>query len=91
MRGTVFVVGYEEIACRYARGEYEYEESNAEVADVVCDEPTTYGCSTYKRASLDLPLVRRNWIDADYTDESNIPKVCGRLESGQLPERSCPD
>lgn len=80
VRDTVFVVGYDATARRYARGEYEYEGSNAEVADVVCDDPTTYGCSSYKRTSLDLPLVRRNWIDAEYTDESIIPKVCDRSE-----------
>jgi len=67
----------------YARGEYEYEESNAEVADVVCDDPTTHGCSTYKGTSLDLPLVQRNWIDAEYTDESNIPKIKHGVKMGE--------
>lgn len=77
MRGVLFVVNYDAIAYRYARGEYEYEESNTDTADVVCDNPTTSGCSN-KRTPLDLPLIRRNWIDAEYTDESINPKVCHR-------------
>ena len=77
MRGVLFVVNYEAIAYRYARGEYEYEESNMDTVDVVCDDSTISGCSN-KRTPLDLPLIRRNWIDAEYTDESINPKVCRR-------------
>ena len=78
MRSILFVVNYEAIAYRYARGEYEYEyeESNVDTVDI-CDNPTTSGCSN-KRNPLYLPLIRRNWIDAEYTDESINPKVCRR-------------
>ncbi|KAF8629410.1 hypothetical protein AX15_003464 [Amanita polypyramis BW_CC] len=67
----------------YARGEFEHEESNPDNVNVVCEEPTVSGCSSYMRSPLDLPLVRRNWIDAEYTDENINPKVKHGVKMGE--------
>lgn len=54
---------------RYARGPNAYEDNFGEAVDPVCQEPD---CETPKS---DIPLSRRSWIDADYTDENMNPKV----------------
>ncbi|KAK2464285.1 hypothetical protein APHAL10511_003742 [Amanita phalloides] len=67
----------------YARGEHEQEESNPDTIDVVCDDPKSSRCSSYAENRLDLPLVRRNWIDAEYTDETINPKVRYGVKMGE--------
>ena len=64
---------------------YEYEESNVDTVDAVCNDLTTSGCAS-KRTPLDLPLIRRNGIDAEYTDEGINPKVRCQSGRGLLPE-----
>uniref|UniRef100_A0A0W0EX56 Phospholipid:diacylglycerol acyltransferase n=1 Tax=Moniliophthora roreri TaxID=221103 RepID=A0A0W0EX56_MONRR len=53
----------------YARGEFEHDESLADSPDAVCTDPDDDSCIT-QRAPLDLPLLRKSWIDAEYTDEA---------------------
>lgn len=62
--------------CRYARGEYEYDETFADSANAVCsaDDDDSSNC-TSPRAPLDMPLSRKNWIDFEVTDEKSLPKV----------------
>lgn len=60
---------------RYARGEYEYEESPADGLNPTCTDPEDTGCVTL-RTPLDLPLMRKSWIDAEYTNDTVTPKVC---------------
>ena len=57
---------------RYARGEYEYDETNADAADALCYDAKN--CSS-SRSPLDLPLSRKNWIDVEVTNETSFPKV----------------
>ncbi len=57
---------------RYARGEYEYDETNADAAGALCFNSSD--CSS-PRAPLDLPLSRKSWIDVEVTNETSFPKV----------------
>ncbi|KAF8639548.1 hypothetical protein AX17_001453 [Amanita inopinata Kibby_2008] len=66
----------------YARGEYEHEEANTDSAESACDDPMIEGCSS-PRMPLDLPLSRRNWIDAEYTNENSSPKVRNGVKMGE--------
>jgi phospholipid:diacylglycerol acyltransferase len=65
---------------RYARGEFEHDEMAVDVPDNVCDDFNASDCSF--RTPLDLPLKRRTWIDAEYTDETVVPKVGGSTKVG---------
>lgn len=67
----------------YARGEYEHEEIDADSANAVCSDPTSSRCSSYPETPFDLPLVRRNWIDAEYTNEAISPKVKYGVKMGE--------
>jgi hypothetical protein len=64
---------------RYARGGYEHDDIAAEVADPACTEESCVS----SRTPLDLPLARRSWIDADYTDETLNPKVRNGVKMGE--------
>jgi hypothetical protein len=59
--------------CRYARGEYEHDDSAADSSDPTCPDSADGECI---RAPLDMPLSRKSWIDAEYTNETINPKVC---------------
>lgn len=54
---------------RYARGPDALDNNVGEVVDPVCHDPE---CKTPKS---DIPMSRRSWIDADYTDDTVNPKV----------------
>lgn len=60
---------------RYARGEYEYDETFADSANAVCSADDDDSNCTSPRAPLDMPLSRKNWIDFEVTDEKSLPKV----------------
>lgn len=66
----------------YARGEFEHDESLADSPDAVCTDPDDDSCIT-QRAPLDLPLLRKSWIDAEYTDEAGTPKVRNGVRIGE--------
>ncbi|PFH53776.1 hypothetical protein AMATHDRAFT_136887 [Amanita thiersii Skay4041] len=55
-------------------GGYEYEEAGLDGPSLGCHDPNTDDYSTH-RTPLDMPLTRRNWIDADFTHETTRPKV----------------
>ncbi|TFK46943.1 Lecithin:cholesterol acyltransferase [Heliocybe sulcata] len=64
----------------YARGEFEHDDTLADAHDAVCSNSSD--CRT-DRAPLDLPLLRRSWIDAEYTDEGVYPKVRNGVKMGE--------
>ena len=57
---------------RYARGEYEYDDTFADSEFAVCEDG---GNCTSPRGPLDLPMARKNWIDSEITNEKDLPKV----------------
>ncbi|KAF5345334.1 hypothetical protein D9758_008426 [Tetrapyrgos nigripes] len=65
----------------YARGEYEQDETSADSPNAVCSSDGK-NCTT-PRPGLDLPLLRKNWIDWEYTDESVAPKVINGVKIGE--------
>ncbi|KAJ6602138.1 phospholipid:diacylglycerol acyltransferase [Mycena sp. CBHHK59/15] len=68
----------------YARGENDYDEvaaEGADGADPLCVDPSATGCRS--RFSFDVPLVRKSWIDAEYTDEGLSPKVRNGVKMGE--------
>ena len=64
----------------YTRGEYEHDEVQADQAGAVCENTTD--CLT-PRAPLDLPRLRKSWIDAEYTDEREFPRVVNGVRIGE--------
>lgn len=66
----------------YTRGDFEHDESAADGISPLCIDPDTGSNQTSPcagstpRNPLDMPLLRKSWIDADYTDETVNPKVC---------------
>lgn len=64
----------------YARGEYEYDETNADAAGALCFNSSD--CSS-PRAPLDLPLSRKSWIDVEVTNETSFPKVRNGVKLGE--------
>ncbi|PPR02423.1 LOW QUALITY PROTEIN: hypothetical protein CVT26_011391 [Gymnopilus dilepis] len=67
---------------RYARGQYEQNESFPDTEYAECEEPENVGCVN-KRPPLDLPLSRVSWIDAAYTNETTWPKVRNGVKIGE--------
>ncbi|KAF8178601.1 phospholipid/diacylglycerol acyltransferase [Mycena galopus ATCC 62051] len=77
--------------CVYGHGKrsYWYAHSNEydEVADRVagaepqCVDPNDGACVT--RTSFDAPLLRKSWIDAEYTDEALYPKIRNGVKMGE--------
>lgn len=57
---------------RYARGEYEYDDTMADSELAVCEDDNN---CTSPRGPLDLPMARKNWIDSEITNEKDMPKV----------------
>ncbi|EKM53495.1 uncharacterized protein PHACADRAFT_197922 [Phanerochaete carnosa HHB-10118-sp] len=64
----------------YTRGEYEYDDVQADQPSAVCDNSAD--CLT-PRTPLDLPLFRKSWIDAEYTDLSMTPKIRNGVKMGE--------
>lgn len=64
----------------YTRGEYEYDEVQPDAHNPVCDNSSD--CQT-PLAPLNMPLSRRSWIDADYTDNNAKPKVMNGVKMGE--------
>lgn len=64
----------------YARGEFEHDESSPDGSNAMCSNASD--CLT-PRAPLDLPLMRRSWIDAEYTDEAAQPKIRNGVKMGE--------
>ena len=67
---------------RYAKGQYEQDEASADAAQPTCDEPGMHNC-TAARPPLDMPLSRRSWIDAAYTNETGWPKIRNGVKMGE--------
>ena len=65
---------------RYTRGEFEYDDVQADAFDATCSN--TSDCVS-PRSPLDLPLLRKSWIDSDYTDERLSPKVVNGVKMGE--------
>ncbi|KAK1230496.1 phospholipid:diacylglycerol acyltransferase [Marasmius sp. AFHP31] len=66
----------------YARGEYERDEQISDSPDAECTDPDDDSCTT-QRSPLDLPLLRKSWIDAEYTNDTAIPKVRNGVRMGE--------
>ncbi|KAJ3784308.1 phospholipid:diacylglycerol acyltransferase [Lentinula aff. detonsa] len=73
----------------YTRGDYEYDETAADGIAPLCRDPNpgsnqTGTCAGLSpRNQLDMPLLRKSWIDADYTDETANPKVRNGVKMGE--------
>lgn len=65
---------YMDIFQRYARGDYEFDDTLADAADGTCTNIDDPECGT-KRPPLDMPLSRKSWIDFEHTDAAANPKV----------------
>ncbi|KAF9524019.1 phospholipid:diacylglycerol acyltransferase [Crepidotus variabilis] len=66
----------------YTQGEYEQDEIRADSVNPSCEEPSMTNC-TDTRPPLDMPLSRRSWIDAAYTNETSWPKVRNGVRMGE--------
>ncbi|KAL0568627.1 phospholipid:diacylglycerol acyltransferase [Marasmius crinis-equi] len=66
----------------YARGEYERDEQMSDSQDAECTDPDDMQC-TSRRSPLDLPLLRKSYIDAEYTNETSNPKVRNGVRLGE--------
>ncbi|KIY63217.1 phospholipid:diacylglycerol acyltransferase [Cylindrobasidium torrendii FP15055 ss-10] len=66
----------------YAQGEYEYDENPVDAANAICHDPTDAGCVTL-RTPLDMPLMRKSWIDSDFTNETILPKIRNGVNMGE--------
>ncbi|GJE91506.1 LACT-domain-containing protein [Phanerochaete sordida] len=64
----------------YMRGDYEHDDVQPDQPGAVCDNSTD--CLT-PRAPLDMPLHRKSWIDADYTDLGVTPKIMNGVKMGE--------
>ncbi|KAF8160852.1 Lecithin:cholesterol acyltransferase-domain-containing protein [Crassisporium funariophilum] len=66
----------------YARGEYEQDDNFADSANPECVDPESQGCFD-TRPPLDMPLSRKSWIDAAYTNETAWPKIRNGVKVGE--------
>ncbi|KAG7090994.1 hypothetical protein E1B28_010061 [Marasmius oreades] len=66
----------------YARGDYQYDETLADSLDAECTDPDDSQCQS-QRPPLELPLLRKTWMDAEYTDEAGNPKVQNGVRLGE--------
>ncbi|KDR75256.1 hypothetical protein GALMADRAFT_280005 [Galerina marginata CBS 339.88] len=64
----------------YARGAYEQDDSFPDTENAECEDPQT--CFNM-RPPLDMPLSRKSWIDAAYTNETAWPKVRNGVKMGE--------
>ncbi|KZS88907.1 phospholipid diacylglycerol acyltransferase [Sistotremastrum niveocremeum HHB9708] len=63
----------------YARGSYEPDEISPDTPSPQCSNSSD--CT--ERTPLDLPLARAAWIDAEFTDEKEVPKVKNGVKLGE--------
>lgn len=70
------------LSVRYTQGQFEQDEINADVAAPTCEEPSMVECMD-TRPPLDMPLSRRSWIDAAYSNETSWPKVRNGVKMGE--------
>ena len=47
----------------------------------MCVDPSTGACQA--QTPFDMPLTRKSWIDAEYTDEGLNPKVRNGVKMGE--------
>ncbi|KAH9828727.1 phospholipid:diacylglycerol acyltransferase [Rhodofomes roseus] len=64
----------------YTREGFEHDEVQADVIDAQCANVSD--CMT-PRTPLDLPLLRKSQIDAEYTDEGTSPPVVNGVRRGE--------
>ncbi|KAJ3772738.1 phospholipid:diacylglycerol acyltransferase [Lentinula raphanica] len=70
----------------YTRGDFEHDESGADGIAPLCTDPnnqTGLCVGLTQRNPLDIPLLRKSWIDAEYTDETANPKVRNGVKMGE--------
>ncbi|KAL5521320.1 hypothetical protein ACEPAG_9244 [Sanghuangporus baumii] len=71
----------------YARGEYEYDESqSADMRNPVCVDMEGTNCTSPNLEGppgLGMPLSRKNWIDYEVTDENSYPKTKNGVRLGE--------
>ncbi|KAL4079206.1 Lecithin:cholesterol/phospholipid:diacylglycerol acyltransferase [Scleroderma citrinum] len=66
----------------YVHGPHEHDESFLETGGGrTCSEPAVGTCNT-PCGGPNVPLSRSSWIDAEYTDESVVPKVRNGVKMG---------
>lgn len=66
----------------YARGAYEHDGNSVDGLNPTCINPDDNECVT-ARPPLDMPLTRKSWIDADYTNDTISPKVRNGVKMGE--------
>ncbi|OCH92023.1 Lecithin:cholesterol acyltransferase [Obba rivulosa] len=64
----------------YAHGEYEYDDIQPDTASPTC--ANTSDC-TSPRTPLDMPMLRKSWIDSEFTHEALTPKVLNGVNMGE--------
>ncbi|OCB85817.1 Lecithin:cholesterol acyltransferase [Sanghuangporus baumii] len=71
----------------YARGEYEYDESqSSDMRNPVCIDTEDINCTSPNLdgpPGLGMPLSRKNWIDYEITDENSYPKTKNGVRLGE--------
>ncbi|KAK0195630.1 phospholipid:diacylglycerol acyltransferase [Armillaria mellea] len=67
---------------KYARGAYEHDGNSVDGLNPTCLNPDDNECVT-ERNPLDIPLTRKSWIDADYTNDTISPKVRNGVKMGE--------
>ncbi|KAL5504583.1 LRO1 [Sanghuangporus vaninii] len=71
----------------YARGEYEYDESqSSDMRNPVCIDTEGINCTSPNLdgpPGLGMPLSRKNWIDYEITDENSYPKTKNGVRLGE--------
>ncbi|KAK0504549.1 phospholipid:diacylglycerol acyltransferase [Armillaria luteobubalina] len=66
----------------YARGAYEHDGNSVDSLNPTCLDPDDNGCVA-ERPPLDMPLTRKSWIDAEYTNDTISPKVRNGVKMGE--------
>ncbi|KAL5483275.1 LRO1 [Sanghuangporus weigelae] len=71
----------------YARGEYEYDESqSSDMRNPVCIDTEGTNCTSPNLdgpPGLGMPFSRKNWIDYEVTDENSYPKTKNGVRLGE--------
>ncbi|KAI0364420.1 LACT-domain-containing protein [Pilatotrama ljubarskyi] len=69
----------------YTQQQYEYDEIQPDTPSAVCSDDTADSAAncTSHRPPLDLPLARKTFIDAEYTDESVRPRIMNGVKMGE--------
>ncbi|KAG7449626.1 LACT-domain-containing protein [Guyanagaster necrorhizus] len=66
----------------YARGAYEHDGNSIDGLNPTCSDAADDECVS-ERSPLNMPLTRKSWIDADYTNETVSPKVRNGVKMGE--------